>query len=49
MYAARYNQPTAVQLLLAHGANVEALDKSGLTALNLAGQFNNQEVIGLLQ
>ena len=46
MYAARYNQPTAVRLLVEHGANARALDKSGMTALNLAKQFNNQEVIG---
>jgi hypothetical protein len=49
MYAARYNQPTAVRLLLEHGANVKALDKSGMTALDLAKQFNSKEVIGLLQ
>jgi ankyrin repeat protein len=49
MYAARYNQPTAVRLLLEHGANAKALDKSGMSALNLAKQFDSKEVIGLLQ
>ena len=49
MYAARYNQPTAVRLLLEDGANAKALDKSGMTALNLAKQFDSKEVIGLLQ
>lgn len=49
MYAARYNHPTAVRLLLKHGANARALDKSGMTALNLAKQFDSKEVIGLLQ
>jgi len=35
--------------LLEHGANAKALDKSGMTALNLAKQFDSKEVIGLLQ
>ena len=40
MYALQYNQPTAVQLLLEHGANIKARDKSGMTALDLANQFD---------
>src|SRR5262249_14099224 len=49
MYAARYNQPTAVQLLLERGANVNVRDKGGMTALDLAKQFANQEIIRPLQ
>jgi ankyrin repeat protein len=48
MYAARYNQPTAVRLLLERGADIKARDKDGKTALGLAKQFNNQEVIKAL-
>ncbi|MGH9936278.1 MAG: protein kinase domain-containing protein, partial [Blastocatellia bacterium] len=36
MYAVRYQQPTAIRLLLEHGVNAKAKDKSGLTALDLA-------------
>jgi serine/threonine protein kinase/ankyrin repeat protein len=49
MYAARYSQLTAVQLLLEAGANVNARDKGGMTALDLANQFANREIISLLQ
>jgi len=49
MYAARYNEPTAVRLLLEHGANVKMQDKDGMTALDLAKQLGNQEIIKLLQ
>ena len=49
MYAARYSQLTAVQLLLEAGANVNARDKGGMTALDLAKQFANREIIELLQ
>jgi hypothetical protein len=49
MYAVRYQQPAAVQLLLERGANVNARDKGGMTALDLAKQFTNQEIIKLLQ
>lgn len=49
MYAARYNEPTAVRLLLEHGAEVKLQDKSGMTALDLAKQLGNQEVFKLLQ
>ena len=49
MYAARYNQPTAVRLLLEHGAIIKARDKSGMTALELAKSSGNQEIIKLLQ
>ena len=36
MYAARYRRLTAVRLLLEAGANVNARDKGGMTALDLA-------------
>jgi ankyrin repeat protein len=49
MYAVRYQQPTAVRLLLEHGADVKAKDKSSLTALDLAKQSGNKEMIGWLQ
>ena len=59
MYAARYCRPTAVRLLLEHGANAKAKDKSGKTALDLAKQSGtaldlykqslNKEIIRLLQ
>jgi ankyrin repeat protein len=48
MYAVRYQRPTAVRLLLEHGANTKAKDKSGLTALDLAKQFGNKEIIARL-
>src|SRR5262249_20076282 len=47
MYAARYNRPTAVQLLLKRGADIKARDNDGMTALDLAKKFENQEVIKL--
>jgi serine/threonine protein kinase/ankyrin repeat protein len=45
MYAALYNRPTAVQLLLKGGASIKAKDKGGMTALDLAEQFGNKEII----
>jgi ankyrin repeat protein len=36
-------------MLLQHGANVNARDKGGMTALDLANQFANREIISLLQ
>jgi ankyrin repeat protein len=45
MYAALYNRPTAVRLLLKGGANIKAKDKGGMTALDLAEQFGNKEII----
>jgi len=48
MYAARYNRPTAVQLLLERGADIKARDNDGMTALDLAKKLANQEVIKLL-
>jgi hypothetical protein len=45
MYAVRYQQPTAVRLLLKHGANVKAKDKSGLTAIDLAIKSGNKEIM----
>ena len=49
MYAVRYDQPTAVRLLLDAGADVSAKNKAGMTAMGLAKQINNQEVIQLLE
>jgi ankyrin repeat protein len=48
MYAVRYQRPTAVRLLLEHGANKKLKDKSGLTALDLAKQFGSKEIINYL-
>jgi ankyrin repeat protein len=48
MYAVRYQRPTAVRLLLERGANEKLKDKSGLTALDLAKQFGNKEIINRL-
>jgi len=45
MYAVRYNQPTAVRLLLEHGADVTAKDKGGLTVRDLAKQSGNPEIM----
>jgi ankyrin repeat protein len=45
MYAARYQRPAAVRLLLERGANEKLKDKSGLTALDLARQSGNKEII----
>jgi ankyrin repeat protein len=49
MYAARYHRGAAVRALLEAGANVNARDKDGMTALDLANKFANQEIIRLLQ
>jgi serine/threonine protein kinase/ankyrin repeat protein len=49
MYAAWYRAPTAVRLLLISGANIKARDKSGMTALNMARQFGNREIMKLLE
>jgi ankyrin repeat protein len=48
MYAVRYQWPAAVRLLLERGANGKLKDKSGLTALDLAKQFGNKEIINRL-
>jgi serine/threonine protein kinase/ankyrin repeat protein len=48
MYAARYNRFPAARQLLISGANIKAKDKDGKTALDLAKQFGNQEIIRLL-
>jgi serine/threonine protein kinase/ankyrin repeat protein len=48
MYAVRYQRPTAVRLLLERGANEKLKDKSGLTALDLAKQFGDKEIISRL-
>jgi serine/threonine protein kinase/ankyrin repeat protein len=48
MYAVRYQRPTAVGLLLERGANGKLKDKSGQTALDLAKQFGNKEIINRL-
>lgn len=49
MYAVRYNQLTAVRLLLKHNANTKTKDKSGLTALDMAKQLGHKEIAKLLQ
>lgn len=49
MYAAWYRAPTAVRLLLMSGADIKARDKSGMTALDLARQFDNREIMKLLE
>jgi ankyrin repeat protein len=45
MYAARYSQPTAIRLLQERGADAKAKDKSGLTAVDLAIQIGNREIM----
>ncbi|HZS07532.1 MAG TPA: protein kinase [Blastocatellia bacterium] len=47
MYAVRYNRPAAVSLLLRRGADKSIRDGSGMTALDLATQAGNKEIIGL--
>jgi ankyrin repeat protein len=49
MYALSYNRPTAVRLLLLHGADIGARDKQCVTALELAKQIENKRIIGWLQ
>ena len=49
MYAVRYDQPTAVRQLLEAGANIHASNKAGMTALDLAIQIDNPEIIVLLK
>lgn len=48
IYAARDNFPKVVEALLAQGANVNATDKAGRSALHHAAQKSNHDVIQLL-
>ena len=47
--AARRGYLEAVKLLLAHGADINGVDDSGLTALEAAERNNQEEVVRFLQ
>ena len=52
MFAARYSTPEVVQALIAGGADVNARNKSGQTALTLADTKDNlwrEEIVALLK
>jgi ankyrin repeat protein len=48
MYAAIFERPGVVKLLLKRGANINAKDHDGLSALDLAKKSGNEEIIRLL-
>ncbi|EQC41560.1 hypothetical protein SDRG_01521 [Saprolegnia diclina VS20] len=48
LWAVKTNQPAAVATLLAHGANVNAADPSGNTALHKAAYLGHAECATLL-
>lgn len=48
MWAVRGGNPEAVELLIAHGANVNATDKFGMTALWLAVDENKPTIVEVL-
>ena len=48
VYAAREGRPTAVRILLDHGANVDATDKDGSTALMYAADHNRVAIAQML-
>jgi len=48
MYAAIFERPAAVKLLLKRGANINAKDHDGLSALDWAKKSGNEEIIRLL-
>ena len=47
-WVARYNNKSMVRRLLDMGLQYDALDNEGMTALDLAKQYNNYEVAQLL-
>jgi ankyrin repeat protein len=49
MYAARYRRYSAVRLLLIGGANINAREKGGKTALDIAKTGGDQRIISLLE
>jgi ankyrin repeat protein len=49
MMAAMFNQGAAIDLLLAHGANRDAREQGGLSALDLALRMNTPLAIERLQ
>ncbi|HEX23139.1 MAG TPA: ankyrin repeat domain-containing protein, partial [Chromatiales bacterium] len=49
MAAAAFNQPEVVRLLLKRDADPKARDEDGETALSVAEDKGNKEIISLLQ
>jgi uncharacterized protein len=49
MAAAAFNKPNMIKLLLEHGADVNASDEEGITALQVAQNNSNHEIITLLR
>ncbi|HEB41429.1 MAG TPA: ankyrin repeat domain-containing protein, partial [Candidatus Dependentiae bacterium] len=47
-FAARYDQPQAIKLLLKNGANIDHQEKNGLTALTIAASNGHLKVVELL-
>ena len=48
MYAVIFDRPYVVNLLLKRGANINAKDHNGESALDWANKTGNEETIGLL-
>ena len=49
MKAAANGETEMVRILLAHGADKEAVDKSGMRAVDLAKKFHKPEIVSLLE
>ena len=49
MTAAANGETEMVRILLAHGADKEAVDKSGMRAVDLAKKFHKPEIVSLLE